>query len=90
MNLNLDKFLAGWTFRTSKPVYEAGEELTAFVTGTSGSTPVVRIGDTIITLTGTEGHGRLVDRRVRFRVTEFDSQNHEGTGELLSVFEEEE
>lgn len=88
--MNLDKVLAGWTFRTSKPVYETGEELTAFVTGANESTPVVRIGDTIITLTGTEGHGRLIDRRVRFRVTEFDSERHEGTGELLTVFEEEE
>lgn len=88
--MNLDKLLAGWTFRTSKPTYEVGEELTAFVTGASGSTPVVRIGDTIITLTGTEGHGRLVDRRIRFRVTDFDSERHEGTGELLSVFEDDE
>lgn len=85
--MNLQKLLAGWSFRTSKPVYEPGDELTAFVTSADGSTPVVRIGDTVITLSNTDGHGSLVDRRVRFRITEFDTQQYEGTGELLTVFE---
>lgn len=88
--MNLTKLLAGWTFRTSTPVYEVGEELTAFVTHTDGGTPVVRIGDTIIRLSDTEGHsGVTVEKRVTFRVTEFDSQVNEGRGELLEVLDDE-
>lgn len=88
--MNFDKLLAGWTFRTSTPDYEVGDELTAFVTGSNGSTPVVRIGDTIIRLPDAATDGPLVDKRVRLRVTEFDPRSHEGAGELLSVFDDEE
>ncbi|SEO78502.1 hypothetical protein SAMN04487948_105125 [Halogranum amylolyticum] len=88
--MNFDKLLAGWTFRTSTPDYAVGDELTVFVTGTNGSTPIVRIGDTVISLLDVEDGRPLVDRRVRIRVTEFDTQRHEGSGELLSVFDEEE
>jgi hypothetical protein len=87
--MNLEKLLAGWTFRTSTPVYEPGEELTAFVTGVNGSTPVVRIGDSIIRLPDTNGDGDLVEKRVTLKVTEFDAQRHEGTGEVLSVVDDE-
>jgi hypothetical protein len=88
--MNFDKLLAGWTFRTSTPDYEVGDQLTAFVTGRSGSTPIVRIGDTVISLPDAGTDGSLVDKRVELRVTEFDPQTHEGAGELLTVFDEEE
>lgn len=88
--MNFDKLLAGWTFRTSTPNYEVGDELTAFVTGRSGSTSLVRIGDTVIRLPDADTDGSLVDKRVELRVTEFDSRTHEGTGELLAVFDDEE
>jgi hypothetical protein len=87
--MNVKKLLAGWSFRTSTPDYAVGDELTAFVTGTNGSTPVVRIGDTVIRLPDAAADG-LVEKRVRLRVTEFDAQRHEGAGELLSVFDDEE
>jgi hypothetical protein len=88
--MNFDKLLAGWTFRTSTPDYEVGDELTAFVTGANGPTPVVRIGDSIIRLPDATSDGALVDKRVRLRVTEFDPGSHEGTGELLTVFDDDE
>ncbi|SDM71201.1 hypothetical protein SAMN04487949_2370 [Halogranum gelatinilyticum] len=88
--MNVKKLLAGWSFRTSTPDYAVGDELTAFVTGTDGSTPIVRIGDTVIQLPDADGDGELVEKRVRLRVTEFDAQRHEGAGELLSVFDDEE
>lgn len=87
--MNFDKLLAGWSFRTSTPAYEVGEELTAFVTHLDGGTPVVRIGDTIIRLSDTDGRdGALVERRATFRVTEFDPQTNEGRGELLAVLDD--
>jgi hypothetical protein len=90
MNLNLDKLLAGWTFRTSTPVYDVGDELIAFVTSSNGKTPIVRVGDTVISLPGANENKSLVDKRVRIRVTEFDPRSHEGAAELLQVFEDDE
>ena len=88
--MNLEKLLAGWTFRTSTPAYEAGDELTAFVTGTNGSAPLVRIGDTIIRLPDENVDGSLVEKRVTLRVTEFDPRSNEGTAELLAIVDDDE
>lgn len=43
-------FTEGWSFRTNKPTFEPGTEITAFVTGRSGDEYVARIGDTILSL----------------------------------------
>jgi len=83
--MNLRKLFAGWTFRTNKPAYAAGDELTAFVTGYEGGVAQVRIGDTIIELPDVESG--LGDRLVRLRVTEFDDGDATGRGELLGVVE---
>ncbi|MFC6725143.1 hypothetical protein ACFQE1_12325 [Halobium palmae] len=81
MNLNLEKFLAGWSFRTRTPEYAEGDELVAFVTGREGDSLVVRIGDTrlLVTDDGTVG----VDERVRLRVTSFDAERHRGEAEVI-------
>jgi hypothetical protein len=84
--MNFRKLFAGWTFRTNRPSYSAGDELTAFVTDYEGGAARVRIGDTIITLADAEAG--LADRLVRFRVTEFDAEESTGRGELLGVVEE--
>jgi len=84
--MNLGKLFAGWTFRTNRPAYAAGDELTAFVTGYQDGAARVRIGDTIITLPDA-GSG-LRDRLVRLRVTDFDAEKSTGRGELLGVVEE--
>jgi hypothetical protein len=83
--MNLGKFFEGWTFRTNRPSYTAGDELTAFVTGYEDGVAQVRIGDTIITLPDAEAG--LGDRLVRLRVTEFDAEESTGRGELLGVVE---
>jgi hypothetical protein len=81
--MNLKKLFAGWTFRTNRPAYAAGDELTAFVTGYEDGVAQVRIGDTIVTLPDAERG--LDDRLVRLRVTEFDAEESTGRGEFLSV-----
>jgi hypothetical protein len=84
--MNVRKLLAGWTFRTNRPSYSAGDELTAFVTGYEDGVAQVRVGDTIITLP--DADGGLADRLVRLRVTEFDAADATGSGELLGVVDE--
>lgn len=76
------KFLAGFGFRTSTPVFSEGQELSAFVTGHSGDTSLIRVGDSVIRL---PGESIEPDTRVRVRVTRFDTSTHEGEGELLAV-----
>jgi len=77
------KLLAGLTFRTNKPTYDAGDELTAFVTGYADGEAQVRIGDTILTLSDAESG--LEDRLVKISVTEFDDGTATGRADLLDV-----
>ncbi|SFR46993.1 hypothetical protein SAMN04487947_1799 [Halogeometricum rufum] len=82
----LRKLTAGLHLRTATPTYDAGEELVAFVTGLNGTTPIVRIGDTIIELP--DADPSLVDATVRFEVESFDDSTFRGRGRLLDVLEE--
>ena len=75
------KFFAGFGFRTSKPSFDPGEEITAFVTGHDGESPVARIGDTILTVEGASEE--VVDARVRLKVESFDANAHRGTATFL-------
>lgn len=78
-------FIAGLGLRTNRPTFEAGQEFSAFVTGHNGTTPLVRIGDTVLRV-GNAGTDDLpVDVRARFRVTAFDHATHDGELELLGV-----
>jgi len=81
--MNLRKLFEGWTFRTNRPAYAAGDELTAYVTGYEEGVAQVRIGDTILELPDAERG--LGDRLVRLRVTAFDTEESTGRGELLGV-----
>jgi len=83
--MSLGKFFEGWTFRTNRPAYAVGDELTAYVTGYADGTAQVRIGDTIIALPDADDD--LGDQLVRFRVTAFDDDDSTGTGEFLDVVE---
>lgn len=78
----LDAFTAGWSFRTTTPSFEPGEEITAFVTGYEDGAGVARIGDTILTLS--DAHPDLVDSQVSLRIEEFDDSNHTGRATVLS------
>ncbi|ADQ67409.1 hypothetical protein GL213_09160 [Halogeometricum borinquense] len=82
----LEQLTAGLRFRTTKPTYDAGDELTAFVTGANGSTLLVRVGDSVIELPDEDPS--LVDGTVRFEVESFDKSTHRGRGKLLEVVEE--
>jgi hypothetical protein len=79
----LETVLAGLTFRTSTPAFEAGEEFTAYVTGADETGALVRIGDSVLRLG--EGDESLVDRRVSLRVESFDADANEGRAELRSI-----
>ncbi|RJT04066.1 hypothetical protein [Halococcus sp. IIIV-5B] len=77
-----DAFTAGWSFRTTTPSFEAGEEITAFVTGYEDGAGVARIGDTVLTLT--DAAPELVDTQVDLRIEEFDDSDHTGRATILS------
>ena len=77
-----DAFTAGWSFRTTTPSFEAGEEITAFVTGYEDGAGVARIGDTILTLT--DAAPELVDTQVDLRIEEFDDSDHTGRATVLT------
>ncbi|SDZ76994.1 hypothetical protein SAMN04488065_0175 [Haloplanus vescus] len=83
--MNFRKLFAGLTFRTNKPTYDAGDELTAFVTGYAEGVARVRIGDTVITLP--DAQSGLTDQLVKIRVTEFDDADATGQAELLDVLD---
>jgi hypothetical protein len=84
--MNLRKFFEGWGFRTSKPTYAVGDELTAFVTGYEDGVAQVRVGDTRISVPNAEPG--LTESLVRLRVTAFDVEGATGEGELLGVVED--
>jgi hypothetical protein len=75
------KFFAGVGFRTNKPDFEEGEEVTAFVTGYDGGTPIARVGDTVLRVEGAPADA--VDARARLRVESFDDNDHVGTATYL-------
>ena len=77
-----DAFTAGWSFRTTTPSFEAGEEITAFVTGYEDGAGVARIGDTVLTLT--DAAPELVDTQVDLRIEEFDDSDHTGRATVLT------
>jgi hypothetical protein len=71
------------TFRTATPAFTPGEEFTASVTGTTETGVVVRVGDSKLHVRGADR--ALLDRRVRLKVTSFETASHEGEAEVLSV-----
>ena len=77
-----DAFTAGWSFRTTTPSFEPGEEITAFVTGYENGSGVARIGDTVLTLT--DAAPELVDTQIQLRIEEFDESDHTGRATVLA------
>ncbi|WP_224336711.1 DUF7513 family protein [Haloprofundus halobius] len=77
----LGKYLKGWSLRTTHPTFEAGQELSAFLTGYEGGVAVARIGDTRIRVP--DAPDGMVDSRVRLRVTSFDPNEHVGEAEFV-------
>ncbi len=79
----VSKYLTGWSFRTTTPSFEEGQEVSLFVTGTRGGTPVARVGDTVLRLSNAPPEA--VDSRVRARVTAFDETDHTGEAEYIET-----
>ncbi|GAA0511326.1 hypothetical protein SAMN04488066_1048 [Halorubrum aquaticum] len=74
----LDKFLAGWSFRSSTPDYEPGDTIEVMVTGEKGGEATARIGDSILRIEGAPDDA--VDTRVLVAVETWDGSTHRGTG----------
>lgn len=79
----LKKYTKGWSFRTTHPSFETGEEISVFVTGYEGDTAVARVGDTVLRLTDAPTDVR--DKRVRARVREFDEGDYTGEAEYIET-----
>ncbi|MFB6071852.1 MAG: hypothetical protein ABEJ88_02695 [Halobacterium sp.] len=79
----LGKYTKGWSFRTNKPSFDEGDDLSVFVTGTEDGVPVARVGDSKLRLV--DAPDGLVDKRVRLRVTSFDDDTHTGEAEYLET-----
>ncbi|WP_435179669.1 DUF7513 family protein [Halorussus sp. AFM4] len=78
-----EKYLAGLWFRTNRPAFEPGAEISAFVTGYDGDVPVARVGDTVLRIE--DAPADALDTRVRLRVEEFDEAAHRGTARYLET-----
>lgn len=79
----LEKYTKGWSFRTNKPSFSEGDEISVFVTGVEGDDLIARIGDSKLRVT--DGSTDLVDKRVLLRVMAFDDDSHTGEATYLKT-----
>lgn len=80
------RLFAESAFRSSKPAFEVGQMVIAFVTGKRDGVALVRVGDTIIELEDAEDVP--IERRVRFEVETFDAESSRGRGRLVDVLDD--
>ncbi|TKX74002.1 hypothetical protein EXE46_11260 [Halorubrum sp. GN11_10-6_MGM] len=71
-----DKFLAGWSFRGSRPDYDAGDVLEVMVTGEDDGGHVARIGDSTLRIEGAPDDA--INTRVIVDVESWDDATHSG------------
>lgn len=88
MNIFGRTYLEGWQFRTTKPRFEPGDETSLIVTDYDHEmdAAVARVGDTRIYIEDTQPD--IVDMKVRIAITDFDTNDHVGTAELIAVIGE--
>jgi len=79
----LEKYLAGWTFRSNHPTFDAGDEVELFVTGREDGAQIARVGDSKLRLV--DASEDLLDKRVRLKVTSFDDDAHVGEAEYVET-----
>ncbi|SEH65984.1 MULTISPECIES: TRAM domain-containing protein [Halopenitus] len=81
----LEKFLAGWSFRTTTPALEPGTTVSVFVSGYDPAEGVgtALIGDTRLLVEGMDPDA--IDDQVAVRVTEYDPETATGRGEFEAV-----
>lgn len=72
-----DKFLAGWSFRSSNPSYDPGDVIEVMVTGNVDGERVARIGDSMLRIDGAPADA--LNTQVRVAVETWDETNHSGT-----------
>ncbi len=72
-----------WTFRSAHPTFEAGEELTVYLTTVDADTgrAEARIGDSIMEVSG--ARAEQLDQLVTLRVDSFDTANHRGSAQII-------
>jgi len=78
-----EKFLAGWSLRSSTPDYEPGDAIEVMVTGVEdgvagGGTVVARIGDSTLRIDGAPENA--VNTRIVVEVESWDETAHRGVG----------
>ena len=71
-----EKFLAGWSLRSSTPDYEPGDVIEVMVTGAEGDRAIARIGDS--TLRIADAPADAVNTRVVVEVESWDGSAHAG------------
>ncbi|QAU12720.1 hypothetical protein EKH57_08285 [Halorubrum sp. BOL3-1] len=77
-----DKFLAGWSFRGSRPDYAAGDTIEVMVTGregdggAAGGTAIARIGDSTLRIEGAPEDA--INTRIIVDVESWDGSAHAG------------
>ncbi|APE95831.1 DUF7513 family protein [Halodesulfurarchaeum formicicum] len=79
----LEKWLAGWTFRTAKPDYEPGEKIEVMVTSMQNGKAKARIGDSVLRIKEVPEDG--LNTRVMVKVDEWDTEDHIGEGTYLET-----
>ncbi|MGM0371830.1 MAG: DUF7513 family protein [Halobacteriota archaeon] len=79
----LEKWLAGWTFRTGKPDYEPGETIEVMVTSMQNGKAKARIGDSILRIKNVPEGGE--NTRVMVEIEEWDTEDHIGEGTYLET-----
>ncbi|SEW04093.1 DUF7513 family protein [Halobacterium jilantaiense] len=79
----LEKYLAGWTFRSNYPTFDAGDEVELFVTGREDGGQIARVGDSKLRIA--DAPGDLLDKRVRLKITSFDDDAHVGEAEYVET-----
>ncbi|GAA0246669.1 hypothetical protein ACFFQF_05615 [Haladaptatus pallidirubidus] len=81
----LDKYLAGWSFRTNKPEFDVGQEIDVYLTDYSNGTALARVGDTLIHVE--DAPPDALDTRVRLRVDEFDTNDYVGEATFVEAID---
>jgi hypothetical protein len=79
----LEKWLAGWTFRTRQPDFEPGETIEVMVTSMVDGKAKARIGDSVLRIA--EPPEEAENLRVLVEIEEWDSEDHIGDGTYLET-----
>ena len=82
----VDKYMAGWKFRTTKPDYDPGETIEVMVTSMMDGKAKARIGDSVLRIK--EAPDDSLNMRILVEIDEWDSEDHIGEGTYLETIGE--